>query len=157
TTVAVSQPPKDPKTYRRTKRGQNTEIAQFGGSPSKVGDKTMHKVWGHSVVRAATTASRFEAQQTGSEGIPNLSSDLPLSGGHTLGSGEDSMEHHIELTDNEPNTPNDSPLTGVNTLGSDKGSLERTELMDLVQKLSQRVLDLEKEKTAQAKEETEFE
>ncbi|GKF04046.1 hypothetical protein Tco_0034714, partial [Tanacetum coccineum] len=62
------------------------------------------------------------------------------------------MEHHIELTNNEPNTLNDSPLTGVNTLGSDKGSLERTELMDLVQKLSQRVLDLEKEKTAQAKE-----
>ncbi|GKD89099.1 hypothetical protein Tco_1364606, partial [Tanacetum coccineum] len=43
--------------------------------------------------------------QTRSEGVSNLSSDPPLSGGHTLGSGEDSMEHQIELTDNVPNTP----------------------------------------------------
>ncbi|GKE16358.1 hypothetical protein Tco_1423935 [Tanacetum coccineum] len=90
--------------------------------------------------------------QTRSEGILNLSNYPPLSGVNTPRSGEDSMEHHIELTDNEPNTPNDLPLTGVNTPGSDKGSLELTELMDLVQKLSQRVLDLEKEKAAQAKE-----
>ncbi|GJU32075.1 putative ribonuclease H-like domain-containing protein [Tanacetum coccineum] len=90
--------------------------------------------------------------QTRSEGVSNLSSDPPLSGGHTLGSGEDSMEHQIELTDNVPNTPHDSPLPGVNTPGSDEGSLELNELMDLVTKLSHRVFDLEKVKTAQAKE-----
>ncbi|GKG53905.1 hypothetical protein Tco_0555305, partial [Tanacetum coccineum] len=50
--------------------------------------------------------------QTRSEGVSNLSNDPPLSGGHTLGSGEDSMEHQIELTDNVPNTPYDSPLPG---------------------------------------------
>ncbi|GJT64104.1 hypothetical protein Tco_1015584 [Tanacetum coccineum] len=105
------------------KCGWNTEIAQSGGSPLKVGDETVHKEWGHSVVRDATTASSFEAQQ---EVL-------------TLGRvGEDSMEHHIELMDNVPNTPYDSPLTGVNTPGSDKGSLELNELMDLVYKLSQR-------------------
>ncbi|GJR53998.1 putative ribonuclease H-like domain-containing protein [Tanacetum coccineum] len=90
--------------------------------------------------------------QTRSEGVSNLSSDPPLLGGHTLGSGEDNMEHQIELTDNVPNTPHDSPLPGVNTPGSDEGSLELNELMDLVTKLSHRVFDLEKVKTAQAKE-----
>ncbi|GJY30181.1 hypothetical protein Tco_0413676 [Tanacetum coccineum] len=38
--------------------------------------------------------------QTRSEGVSNLSSDSPLSGGHTLGSGENSMKHLIELMDN---------------------------------------------------------
>ncbi|GKE13034.1 copia protein [Tanacetum coccineum] len=90
--------------------------------------------------------------QTRSEGVSNLSSDPPLSGGHTLGSGEDNMEHQIELTDNVPNTPHDSPLLGVNTSGSDEGSLKLNELMDLVTELSHRVFDLEKVKTAQAKE-----
>ncbi|GJR83219.1 hypothetical protein Tco_0154004 [Tanacetum coccineum] len=41
---------------------------------------------------------------------------------------------------------------GVNTPGSDEGSLELNELMDLVTKLSYKVFDLEKVKTAQAKE-----
>ncbi|GKC89336.1 hypothetical protein Tco_1149985 [Tanacetum coccineum] len=90
--------------------------------------------------------------QTRSEGVSNLSSDPPLLGGHTLESGEDSMEHQIELTDNVPNTPYDLPLLGVNTPGSDEGSLELNELMDLVTNLSHRVFDLEKVKTAQAKE-----
>ncbi|GJV49818.1 hypothetical protein Tco_1440030 [Tanacetum coccineum] len=88
--------------------------------------------------------------QTRSKGISNLSSDPPLSGGHTLGSGEDSMEHQIELTDNVPNTPYDSPLLGVNTPGSDKGRLKLEELMVMCTKLSKQVLDLEKEKDAQA-------
>ncbi|GKB93922.1 hypothetical protein Tco_0980059 [Tanacetum coccineum] len=56
--------------------------------------------------------------QTRSEGVSNLSSDPPLSGGHTLGSGEDNMEHQIELTDNVPNTPHDSPLPEANTPGN---------------------------------------
>ncbi|GJT08846.1 hypothetical protein Tco_0843308 [Tanacetum coccineum] len=88
--------------------------------------------------------------QTRSEGVSNLSSDPPLSGGHTLGSGEDSMEHQIELTDNVPNTPHDSPLPGVNTPGSDEGRLKLEELMAMCTKLSKQVLDLEKEKDAQA-------
>ncbi|GJY58508.1 hypothetical protein Tco_0458400 [Tanacetum coccineum] len=194
TTVAASQPPKDPNTYRRTKRGQNTKVPQSGGSPNKVGDEAINEEMFDSVERAATTASSLEAEQasgninktqftttlnepsflelgsgsgpwrqetmggggmqaqTRSKGVSNLSSDPPLSGGHTLRSGEDSMEHQIELTNNVPNTPHDSPLPGVNTPGSDEGSLELNELMDLVTKLSHKVFDLEKVKTAQAKE-----
>ncbi|GJX67635.1 hypothetical protein Tco_0303362 [Tanacetum coccineum] len=156
TTNAASQPPKDPNTYRRTKRGQDTKVPQSGGSPNKVGDEAINEEMFDSVEMAATTASILEAEQasaqTKSEGVSNLSSDPPLSGGHTLGSGEDSMEHQIELTDNVPNTPHDLPLPGVNTPRSDEGSLELNELMDLVTKLSHMVFDLEKVKTAQAKE-----
>ncbi|GKB88270.1 retrovirus-related pol polyprotein from transposon TNT 1-94 [Tanacetum coccineum] len=121
-----------------------------------VGYEAINEEIFNSVERAVTTASSLEAEQasaqTRSEGVSNLSSDPPFSRGHTLGSGEDSMEHQIELTDNIPNTPHDSPLPGVHTPGSDEGSLELNELMDLVTKLSHRVFDLEKVKTAQAKE-----
>ncbi|GJR12806.1 hypothetical protein Tco_0795458 [Tanacetum coccineum] len=128
TTAAALQPPKDPNTYRRTKRGQNTKWSM-----------------------APINHGGMQAQ-TRSEGVSNLSSDPPLSGGHTLGRGEDNMEHPIELTYNVPNTPHDLPLPGVNTPGSDEGSLKLNELIDLVTKLSHRVFDLEKVKTAQAKE-----
>ncbi|GJZ30000.1 hypothetical protein Tco_0575047, partial [Tanacetum coccineum] len=188
--LATSQPPKDPSTYRRTKKGRNTKVPQFGGSPNKVGDEAINEEMLDSVERAATTATSLEAEhasgniyktqftatlneqfslelgsgsgpwrqetmggmqaQTRSEGVSNLSSDPPLLGGHTLGSGEDSMEHQIELTDNVANTPYDSPLLGVNTPGSDKGRLKLEELMAKCKKLSKQVLDLEKEKDAQA-------
>ncbi|GJX71439.1 ribonuclease H-like domain-containing protein [Tanacetum coccineum] len=74
--------------------------------------------------------------QTRFEDVSNLSSDPPLAGGHTLGSGEDNMEHQIELTYNVPNTPHDSPLPGVNTPGSDEGRLKLKELMAMCTKLS---------------------
>ncbi|GJS45761.1 hypothetical protein Tco_0595882 [Tanacetum coccineum] len=84
-------PPKDPNTYRRTNRGQNTKIPQSGGSLNKVGNEAINEEMFDSVERTTTTASSLEAEQA--------------RGGHTLGSGEDSMEHQIELTDNVPNTP----------------------------------------------------
>ncbi|GKC92268.1 hypothetical protein Tco_1157710, partial [Tanacetum coccineum] len=90
--------------------------------------------------------------QTRSEGVSNLSSDPPLSRGHTLGSGKDIMEHQIELMDNVPSTPHDSPLLGVNKPGSDEGRLKQEELMAMRIKLSKQVLDLEKDKDAQAME-----
>ncbi|GKE46525.1 hypothetical protein Tco_1477783, partial [Tanacetum coccineum] len=34
-TATTSQPPKDPSTYRRTKRGRNTKVPQSGGSHRK--------------------------------------------------------------------------------------------------------------------------
>ncbi|GJY43244.1 hypothetical protein Tco_0431457 [Tanacetum coccineum] len=88
--------------------------------------------------------------QTRSEGIPNLSSDPPFSGGHTLRSGEESMEHTFELMDFIPTTPHDSPLTGGYTPGSDEGRLRLEELMHMCTKLSKQGLDLEKEKDDQA-------
>ncbi|GJR90758.1 copia protein [Tanacetum coccineum] len=74
----------------------------------------------------------------------------PLSEGHTSGSGEGRMEHQFELTANVPITPHDSPLPGGYTYGSDEGRLKLQELMTMCTKLSKQVLDLEKEKDAQA-------
>nr|GEW85431.1 reverse transcriptase domain-containing protein [Tanacetum cinerariifolium] len=62
------------------------------------------------------------------------------------------MEHEIEFTDLIPKTPHDSPLSGGHTLGSDEGSMTLKELIVLCTTLSQKVLDLEKVKYAQAKE-----
>ncbi|GJW56929.1 hypothetical protein Tco_0103660 [Tanacetum coccineum] len=62
TTATASQPPKDPNTYRRTKRGQNTKVPQSGGSPNKVGDESINEEMFDSVERAVTTASSLEAE-----------------------------------------------------------------------------------------------
>ncbi|GKD77084.1 hypothetical protein Tco_1339705 [Tanacetum coccineum] len=53
---------------------------------------------------------------------------------------------------NVPTQSNDLPLSRVNTLGSGDDSLTLKELIDLCTKLSDRVLDLETTKTAQANE-----
>ncbi|GKE75700.1 hypothetical protein Tco_1537741, partial [Tanacetum coccineum] len=87
---------------------------------------------------------------TRSERVLEQPSEPPLSEGHTSGSGEGSMEHIFELTDNVPPIPHDSPLTGGYTLGSDEGRMKLDELITLCTKLSKQVLDLEKEKDAQA-------
>ncbi|GKA73306.1 hypothetical protein Tco_0779522 [Tanacetum coccineum] len=60
------------------------------------------------------------------------------------------MEQTFELTDNVPPTPHDSPLIRGYTPGSDEGRLKLDELITLCIKLSKQVLDLEKEKDAQA-------
>ncbi|GKC39053.1 hypothetical protein Tco_1051437 [Tanacetum coccineum] len=75
--------------------------------------------------------------------------DSPLPGVNTPGSDEERIEHQ-ELTDNIPPTPHDSPLSGGYTPGSDEGRPDLHELMAICTKLSDRVLDLEKEKDAQA-------
>nr|GEW03897.1 retrotransposon protein, putative, unclassified [Tanacetum cinerariifolium] len=47
-------------------------------------------------------------------------SDPPLSTGHIVGSGEDMMEHKLELMYLVPQSPHDSPLSGCHTPGSDE-------------------------------------
>nr|GEV52981.1 hypothetical protein [Tanacetum cinerariifolium] len=54
--------------------------------------------------------------------------------------------------ENVPAQSNDPPFSRVNTLGSGEDSLKLNELMKLCTKLSERVLNLETTKTAQAKE-----
>ncbi|GJS88322.1 hypothetical protein Tco_0770958 [Tanacetum coccineum] len=88
--------------------------------------------------------------QTRSERVLEKPNEPPLLEGHTSGSGEGSMEHTFELMDIVPPTPHDSPLTGGYTPGSDEGRLKLKELMAMCTKLSKQVLDLEKEKDAQA-------
>nr|GEX93583.1 hypothetical protein [Tanacetum cinerariifolium] len=62
------------------------------------------------------------------------------------------MEHANEITDLVQQTPHDSPLSRGHTPRSDEGSMTLMELTDLCTTMSQKVLDLEKVKTAQAKE-----
>nr|GEV37489.1 hypothetical protein [Tanacetum cinerariifolium] len=54
--------------------------------------------------------------------------------------------------DTVPTHSNDPPLSRVNTLGSEEDRIKLKQLMELCTKLSNRVLDLETTKTAQAKE-----
>ncbi|GKB79923.1 hypothetical protein Tco_0946818, partial [Tanacetum coccineum] len=85
-----------------------------------------------------------------SERVLEKTNESPLSKVNTSGSGEGRMEHQFELTANVPITPHDSPLPGGYTPGSDDGRLKLQELMTMCIKLSKQVLDLEKEKDAQA-------
>ncbi|GKE59184.1 hypothetical protein Tco_1498369, partial [Tanacetum coccineum] len=74
----------------------------------------------------------------------------PLQEGHTSRSGVGMMEHQFELTANVLITPRDSPLPRGYTPGSDEGRLKLQELMTMCIKLPKQVLNLEKEKDAQA-------
>ncbi|GJV62904.1 putative ribonuclease H-like domain-containing protein [Tanacetum coccineum] len=103
-----------------------------------------------------TAAPQTEAHQTAvsqitrSERVLEQPNEPPLSEGHTSGSGEGRMEQTFKLTDNVPSTPYDLPLTGGYTPRSDEGRMKLDKLITLCIKLSKQVLDLEKEKDAQA-------
>ncbi|GKF07303.1 hypothetical protein Tco_0041527, partial [Tanacetum coccineum] len=116
---------------------------------------------GDNMERAITTDASLVAAQdsdniirtqttTRSERVLEKPNEPPLLEGHTSGSGEGSMEHTFELMDTVPLTPYDLPLTGGYTPGSDEGRLKLKELMTMCTKLSKQVLNLEKEKDAQA-------
>ncbi|GJT10839.1 hypothetical protein Tco_0857881 [Tanacetum coccineum] len=106
-----------------------TEISQSSGPTTLVADETVYEERGDSVERAATTTTSLDAEQ-GSEAIGDTI-DQPRSKRVSIPS-------------------YDSPLLGVNTHGSDKERIELKELMDMCTKLSDRVLDLENVKNAQA-------
>ncbi|GJR97699.1 putative ribonuclease H-like domain-containing protein [Tanacetum coccineum] len=130
-------------------------------------DEAVFKECDDRVVRATTTAASLDAAQasgdiprcqeamggviaqTRSERASKHSYDSPLLRVNTPGSDEERIEHQ-ELTDNIPPTPHVSPLSGGYTPGSDEGRLDLHELMAIYTKLSDRVLDLVKEKDAQA-------
>ncbi|GJT97140.1 putative ribonuclease H-like domain-containing protein [Tanacetum coccineum] len=87
--------------------------------------------------------------QTRFETTSKKSHDPPLLEGNTSGSGEDSMEHQVDLMGFLPPTPHDSPLPGGHTPGSDEGRPNFNELINLFTQLSNRVLALENSKTSQ--------
>ncbi|GKD82929.1 hypothetical protein Tco_1349768, partial [Tanacetum coccineum] len=98
--------------------------------------------------RQDTTLGGADAQ-TWFDTASKKSHDPPLLEGNTSGSGEDSMEHQVDLMDFVPPTPYDSPLSGGHTLRSNKGRPNINELINLCIQLSNRVLALENSKTAQ--------
>ncbi|GKE01824.1 hypothetical protein Tco_1389807, partial [Tanacetum coccineum] len=88
--------------------------------------------------------------QTRSERVLKLPNELHLLEDHTSRSGEGRMEYTFELMDIVSPTPYELPLPEGYTPRSDDGRLELEELMAMCIKLSKQVLDLEKEKDAQA-------
>nr|GEU75994.1 ribonuclease H-like domain-containing protein [Tanacetum cinerariifolium] len=141
------------KTHKPRKAKKVTELPQTS-VPLDIGvDEAVHQEEGDSVERANTTgASLFTAQdntQTRFETASKRFSDLPLSTGYTVESGEDRMEQETDLTDFVPPIPHDLPLSEGHTPGSDEGRPIINELMNLCTQLSNRVLALDQFKTAQ--------
>ncbi|GKF10705.1 hypothetical protein Tco_0048631, partial [Tanacetum coccineum] len=90
---------------------RTTEISQSSGPINLVADETVYKEWEDIMEMAATIASSLDAEQdhgsgprchvtilgdadaqTRIEAASKQSNDPPLSGGYTLGSGEDNMK-----------------------------------------------------------------
>ncbi|GJR61353.1 hypothetical protein Tco_1503515 [Tanacetum coccineum] len=95
-------------------------------------------------MRGAPAQTRFER-------VLKQPNDPPLPEGHTSRSREGKMPHTFELMDIVLPTPHDSPLPRGYIPLSDEGRLKLEELMAMCTKLLKQVLDLEKEKDAQAK------
>ncbi|GJU07602.1 hypothetical protein Tco_1124032 [Tanacetum coccineum] len=158
TTIVASQPPKDPSTYRRTKRGQNTKVPQSGDYPYKVGDEAINEEMLNSMERAATTATSLEAEQA-SGNIHKTQFTARLNESFFLELGLGSSPWHQETiggmqaqtrSEGVSNLSSDPPLSGgVKHLECDDVRLKLEELMAMCTKLSKEVLDLEKEKDAQ--------
>ncbi|GJS62918.1 hypothetical protein Tco_0677482 [Tanacetum coccineum] len=138
--------------HRRTKK--DTELPQTSVPQDLGADEAIHKE-GVTGIDTGGSPRRQETMggthaQTRSGRVLEQPNEPPLSEGHTSGSGEGRMEQTFELMDSVPTTSHDSPLTGGYTPGSDEGRLKLEELMAMCTKLSQQVLELEKEKEAQA-------
>ncbi|GJY45540.1 hypothetical protein Tco_0434603 [Tanacetum coccineum] len=135
-TVPLSSQPK--KTHRPRKAKRAIEISQSSRPISLVTDETVTKEQEDRMERAATTASSLEAEQDSSG--PRCQYTI-------LRDAKD--QTRFETASKQSNDP---PLSRVNTLRSGEDILKLKELMDLYTKLSDKVIDLETTKTAQAKE-----
>nr|GEY70447.1 hypothetical protein [Tanacetum cinerariifolium] len=113
-----------------------------------------------SVKRVATTATSLDAEQdkaiiSKTQFTTTLNEQISI--GTSSGSGpwrQETLGDAAAQTRSErvSKFSNDLPLLRVNTLGSGEDRLQLKGLMELCTKLSKRVLDLKKTKTAQAKE-----
>ncbi|GJQ98116.1 hypothetical protein Tco_0009255 [Tanacetum coccineum] len=155
--VASSSQPKKIKKHRKTKR-KATDISQSSGPTTLVADETVHEEKGDSVEKAATTATSLDAEQgsgninrTQSTAIPNdlFPQGIGLGGSPRC---QEAMGDTISQTRfKRVSIPSyDSPFLGFKTLGSNEERIEFKELIDMCTKLSDRVLDLENVKNAQA-------
>nr|GEY06279.1 putative ribonuclease H-like domain-containing protein [Tanacetum cinerariifolium] len=131
-TTNASQP-QNTHTPRRTKRGQDTKIPQSSGPPKKVGDEAVCTGEDDRVVRAATTATRLEAEQESgninkTRSVTTLNEPSPQ--GTSSGSGprfQDTTlgdayaQTRFETTSKQSHDP---PLSEVNTSRSGEDSME---------------------------------
>ncbi|GJW04373.1 hypothetical protein Tco_1563229 [Tanacetum coccineum] len=155
---STSQPQKKQRS-RRPKR-KDTEVPQPSGPTTNVADEAVYEERDDSLERAATTATGLDAEQdrgninkTQSKATPNE----PSSPGTSSGGGprrQETMGDTIAQTrsENVSKFSNDPLLARGNTLRSGEDRLKLQELMELCTNLQNRVIDLEKTKTAQAQE-----
>ncbi|GKA63610.1 hypothetical protein Tco_0763216 [Tanacetum coccineum] len=147
------------KTHKRRKTKRPTKISQSSGPTTLVADETVHEERGDSVERAATTAASLDAAQDSGNILRTQSTAIlnePIPQGTSSGSGPKRQE--TILGDRPAQTRferlskqhHDPPLSRFNTLGSGEDIIQLKELMDMCTKLSDRVLDLESVKDAQA-------
>ncbi|GJR78172.1 putative ribonuclease H-like domain-containing protein [Tanacetum coccineum] len=135
-----------------------TEIPQYSEPTNLDADAVVHEERGDSVERAATTTASLDAEQdsgninrTQSTAIPNVPFPQGIRSGGSPRCQEAMGDTIAQNRSERVSTPSyDSPLLGVNTPVSDKERIELKELIDMYIKLSDRVLDLENVKDAQA-------
>nr|GFB04527.1 hypothetical protein [Tanacetum cinerariifolium] len=144
---------------KKTKR-KATELPQTSGPTTNIANVAVNKEMYYSLVRAATTASNFEAEhdsgninKTQSKATINEPSSIGTSSGSSPGC-QESMGDTIAHTrfENVSKFSNDSLLVKVNTPRSDADRLKLKELMVLCTTLQSRVLALAQTKTTQANE-----
>ncbi|GJU82834.1 hypothetical protein Tco_1285199 [Tanacetum coccineum] len=131
--VASSSQPKKIQKHRKIKI-KATEISQSSRPTTLVADETVNEERGDSMERAAITVTSLDADSGGSLRRQDTIGDIPA---QTRFERLSKHSYH-------------SPLLRVNTPGSDRERIELKELMDMCTKLSDRVLDLENVKDAQA-------
>ncbi|GJW94066.1 hypothetical protein Tco_0173738 [Tanacetum coccineum] len=144
----------DDRVVRATTTAASLDAAQASGNITKTQSMTMFNdplslEIGSSDRPRCQEAIGGVIAQTRSERASKNSYDSPLLRVNTPGSDEERIKHQ-ELMDNIPPTPHDSPFSGGYTPRSDDGRPDLRELMNICIKLSDRVLDLEKENDAQA-------
>ncbi|GJU14149.1 hypothetical protein Tco_1136545 [Tanacetum coccineum] len=118
---------------------KTSRLPSLIGIRSILKDETFTKKREDRMERAATTASSLEAEQDSGSGPRYQDTILRDAEAQT----------RFEIASKQSNDPS---LSRVNTLGSGEDRLKLKELMELCTKLSDRVLNLETTKTAQAKE-----
>ncbi|GJU95469.1 putative ribonuclease H-like domain-containing protein [Tanacetum coccineum] len=133
---STSQPKKKQRS-RKPKR-KDTEVPQSSGPTTNFADEAVYEERDNSLERAATTATGLDAEQDRGGGPKHQ---------ETIG---DTIAQ--TRSENVSKFSNDLLLARGNTLRSDKDRLKLQELMELCTNLQNRVIDLEKTKTAQAQE-----
>ncbi|GKE77241.1 hypothetical protein Tco_1543361, partial [Tanacetum coccineum] len=159
TFIQPSPPPQKTQKPRKPKR-KDTQVPQPSGPTYIVADEAVHKELGDRLVRADTTSSSLEAEQDSGNITKTQSKATPNEAGSqrtTSGGGprpQETMGDTIAQTrfENVSTQSYDPLLVRGNTLQSGDDSLKLTELMEFYTNLQQRVLNLEKTKTKQAKE-----
>ncbi|GJY24010.1 uncharacterized mitochondrial protein-like protein [Tanacetum coccineum] len=162
-TPTIIQPstsqPQNKQRSRRPKR-KDTKVPQPSGPTTNVADEAVYEERDDSLERAATTTTSLDAEQdmgninkTQSKATPNE----PSSPGTSSGGGPRHQETIGDTiaqsrSENVSKFSNDPLLARGNTLRSGKDRLKLQELMELCTNLQNRVIDLEKTKTAQAQE-----